>query len=109
MAMSLAVTLAAELTLCLLIYRLRSARDLALVALANAVTNPPVMLIYWAAVIYGFGHHLFLLTILELSAITVEWLLYRRYAESIRRPLPFSLAANAASYGIGAFIGLIMR
>ena len=95
-ALSLALTLAIEGAAALL-WGLRG-RDLLLCALVNLLTNPAVVLL----------HLLFpapwVTAALELAAVAVEALYYRRYGEHIRRPWVFSLLANGASFGLGLLI-----
>ena len=44
---------------------------------------------------------------LEIAAVLTEAFYYHRYGVSFRRPLLFSLGANAFSFGIGELITLI--
>lgn len=82
----------------------KTLRDYLVLLLVNLVTNPVVVLV---SVCSGFaGLADILLTAgLELSAVLVEWQLYKNCAESIRRPFVFSLCANLFSF----FTGLILQ
>lgn len=95
-ALSLALTLVIEGAAAAL-WGLRG-RDLLLCALVNLLTNPAVVLL----------HLLFpspwVTAVLELAAVAVEALYYRRYGERVRRPWVFSLIANGASFGLGLLI-----
>lgn len=92
LVLSLLLTLLLEEALALL-WGLRGRRELILVALVNCLTNPPVVLLYHA-------FHLPALP-LELAAMAVEWLCYRAFSGQLRRPLAFSVCANAFSFGAG--------
>lgn len=98
---SLALTLMLELGFALIL-GVRGRRNLALVALVNVLTNPPVVLLY----------SLFpspLLTIAaELSAVFIEGVIYRAGTD-FRRPMLFSLSANAFSYLIGLALNALTR
>lgn len=98
---SLAFTLMLELGFALIL-GVRSRRNLALVALVNVLTNPPVVLLC----------SLFpspLLTIAtELSAVFIEGVIYRAGTD-FRRPMLFSLSANAFSYLIGLALNALAR
>ena len=87
---SLALTLMLELGFAL-IPGVRGSRSLALVALANVLTNPPLLTI--AA---------------ELSAVFIEGVIYRAGTD-FRRPMLFSLSANAFSYLIGLALNALTR
>ena len=82
----------------------KTLRDYLVLLLVNLVTNPVVVLV---SVCSGFaGLADILLTAgLELSAVLVEWQLYKRCSENIRRPFAFALCANLFSY----FMGLILQ
>mgnify|MGYP006909150137 CR=1 FL=1 len=77
-------------------------RNACLVLLVNLLTNPPVALVgnlfpFWPA-------HL----ALEAAAVLVEGAIYARLAEGLRRPLLFSLGANAFSYLTGAALSALL-
>ncbi len=77
-------------------------QDLLLCALANALTNPTVVLLnlmFPAA---------WLLLLLECAAVGIEGLVYRQCARRIRRPFLFALWANGCSFGLGLVIGGMM-
>ncbi len=105
LAYCLAATIVLEL-LFALICGLRNREDLKLIVLVNCVTNPPV------AFIYGFFFSLDTywwaeLLMLELAAVTIEALYYKRYALTIKRYWLFSLGANAFSYTVGHIISML--
>lgn len=100
LAVSLALTLALE-ELFALAWGLRGRRELALVALANCLTNPPVVLLHATATALWRWPALPVTAALEAAAVLTEWRCYRAFSDQLRRPLLFALAANAFSYGMG--------
>lgn len=101
LAISLALTLLLELLFALMV-GVRKTRDLVLVVLVNTLTNPPVVLL----------HTLFpavwVTALLELSAVGVEAAIYSKCAQSIRKPLLFSLGINAFSYLTGLLLNHVL-
>ncbi len=111
LALSLLLTEAFELPFCALVWRF-GGRELAVCALANAVTNPPVVLIHtlisaWLAANGKSAVMPLAVLILELSAVVVEWLIYRRCTAK-RLPFFISLTANAFSYGMGLLLNCLI-
>lgn len=94
---SLCMTLILELTFSF-IFRIRNGHDLGLVVLVNVLTNPPVVLLNDILSRKTEFPHVLIVLILELTAILVEALYYKRYADKIERPFLFSLGANAFSF-----------
>ncbi len=107
LAVSLLLTLLFEEGFALL-WGLRGRRELGLVALANCLTNPPAVLLWWAGRWWFRLPELPLALALEALAVLIEWLCYRRGSEALRRPFLFALLANAVSYGAGRLLGLIL-
>lgn len=105
LGVSLGLTLLFELGFALLC-RLRG-RDLALCALANVLTNPPVVLLALLWRVYVPLPGWWPMPLLEASAVLTEAAIYRRDAAHIRRPLLFSLCANALSYGLGLALNTV--
>ena len=103
LAVSLALTLIVELTFALL-WRVER-QDLPVVALANVLTNPAVVLCHCAAAWYRPGALPAAVLALELGAIGLEGLIYLRRSRIVR-PWAFSLCANAISFFTGLIIGL---
>lgn len=103
LAVSLALTLLAEGCFALA-WGLRGRRELGLTALANCLTNPPVVLLHYTAVTLCHQDPILTTAVLECGAIAVEWRCYQAFSRQLRRPLLFSLLANAVSYGLGCFI-----
>lgn len=101
LAVSLALTLALELTFALLWGARRG--DLALVALANVLTNPVVVLCHGLAALWFPVALLPVTMALEAGAVLVEgWLFATR--SDIRFPWAFSLCANLFSFTVGLFL-----
>lgn len=105
LAVSLAITLASELLVALIAGK--RGKNLALVCLVNIVTNPLVVLVYFLASAYTVLSPVLLKAVLEIAAVLTEAFFYRKYGKSFKRPLLFSLCANACSFGIGLIINYI--
>lgn len=101
LAVSLALTLALELFFALL-WGVRR-RDLPLAALANCLTNPPVVLCHALAAGYTPALLLPATLALELGAVLAEGYLYRTRSE-IKFPWLFSLCANLFSFTAGLLL-----
>ncbi|MBR4986081.1 MAG: hypothetical protein IKY83_10120 [Proteobacteria bacterium] len=102
---ALALSILIELSVAL-IAGYRDRKTLKVVILAQIITNPIVVLISNLCIIYTalpiWAFH----APLEIAALCVEWLIYRRYAKKIHSPFLFSLAANASSYIIGVVLSV---
>ena len=95
LAVSLGLTLALELAFAL-IWRVERS-DLPAVALANLLTNPIVVLCHHAAAWYVPKYVPAVTLTLELWAVGMEGVIYRRRSQ-IARPWAFSLCANVLSF-----------
>lgn len=104
---SLGLTIILELIFCLF-FKLRGSHNFSLVVLVNILTNPPVVLLNHLLRQNTDLPWVLLVLVLEITAVLVEGLYYRRYAEDIRRPFLFSLGANAFSYLSGLLITYII-
>ena len=100
---ALALTLLFELCFALL-WGARGRRELRTVVLANCLTNPPAVLLYWLAAGFWGWPRGPTAAALETAAVLIEWRCYRACAERLRRPLLFSLLANGFSYGAGRLL-----
>ena len=89
-----------------LAWGLRGRRELALVALVNCLTNPPVVLLYNTAVWLLGWNPLLVTAALESAAVLVEWWCYRTYSEQVKRPFVFALLINLFSYSAGCIVNL---
>lgn len=105
LGISLGLTLVLELSFALL-WR-KGSRALLLVALVNLLTNPPVALtaLLWRH--RALPGYVPLAAALELGAIFVEGLIYRKSRE-FSRPYLFSLCANAFSFGVGFLLNHLL-
>ena len=106
LAVSLLLTLLFEEGFAL-VWGLRGKRELALVALVNCLTNPPVVLLYYTATGLWRWNAVPVTIFLEAAAVLVEWLCYRAYSEQVKRPFLFALLVNLFSYGAGCVINLL--
>ena len=104
----LALTVVVELAVALAVFHVRDARHIAVVALAQIVTNPPLVLATIVAGVAFDSEFAFatLLIVLETAAVVAEGGIYR-YAGLSDRPYILSLACNAASFAIGLAISLV--
>lgn len=99
--LSLLLTEAIELPLLYLLgFR---GNELIIAALANVVTNPAVVFLNHIAAEFTEIPAWFAILVLEVSAVLIEALIYKK-ATDRRRPLVDSLIANAVSYSIGLII-----
>lgn len=105
LGVSLALTLVLEEGFALA-WGLRGRRELALVALVNCLTNPPVVLLYHTAAGLLGWNPLAVAAVLESGAVLVEWRCYRAYSEQVKRPFLFALLVNLFSYGAGCIINM---
>lgn len=104
----LALTIVVELVVALAVFHVRDARHIAVVVLAQIVTNPPLVL---ATIVAGvaFDSELAfatMLVVLETAAVVAEGGIYR-YAGLSDRPYILSFACNAASFAIGFATSLV--
>ena len=82
----------------------KSLSDYLVLLLVNLVTNPVVVLISVCTDFSGAAD-VVLTAVLEVSAVLVEWQLYKHCAERIEKPFLFAVFANVFSY----FTGLILQ
>lgn len=75
-------------------------RELVIAALANVVTNPAVVFLHAAAASQTNLPEWLVILVLEVSAVLIEALIYKK-ATDRKRPLLDSFIANAVSYSIG--------
>ena len=106
LGISLGLTLLFEGLLALL-WGLRG-RDLLLCALVNLLTNPPLVFCVLCWRCFGPPPAWLPVPLLELLAVWIEGLLYRREGERIRRPYLFSLCANAFSFALGLLVSALI-
>lgn len=104
----LALTIVVELAVALAVFHVRDARHIAVVALAQVVTNPPLVLATIVAGVALDSELAFatMLIVLETAAVVAEGGIYR-YAGLSDGPYILSLACNAASFAIGFTTSLV--
>ena len=108
LAASLSLTLVLETGFFLLTGK-RNKKDLLLVALANVMTNPAVVLLYWLAVDYSGFNWIITIAVLEVLAVLTEGYIYKKHGQDFKRPYGFSLFANMFSYGTGMLLQMIFQ
>ena len=101
LAISLALTLAAELGFALL-WGVEP-RDLPTVALANVLTNPAVVLVFTLVSRRCPGALIPVTLVLEAAAVIAEGWLFAGHSR-IHFPRAFALCANLFSFTLGLFI-----
>lgn len=101
LAVSLALTLALELAFALVWGVGRE--DLPLVALANVLTNPVVVLCHSLAALWLPAFLTLVTLALEVGAVLVEGRLFAKRSD-IRSPWAFSCCANLFSFVVGLLI-----
>ncbi|MBR4942186.1 MAG: hypothetical protein IKZ19_09335 [Clostridia bacterium] len=106
LGISLVLTMAVELPFTAIAKR--NPKDLLISALANLATNPLVNALHIILVLWKGLPALPTVAFLEICAVLAEALLYRICSEDIRRPLLFSLGANAASFSLGLAVSGIV-
>ena len=103
LGVSLALTLALETGLFFLIGK-RNKKDFLLLLLANVLTNPTIVLIYWLVALYTEWNSFIIIIPLEVFAVLTEGRYYKKYGCDFKCPYLFSLVANIFSYGTGLLI-----
>lgn len=101
LGISLLLTLVLE-SLFALLWGIKGRRDWLLLLLANAVTNPIVVTLY-----YCISSRWTFVIVLEVCAVLAEWLAYRRWGKTLRPALLFSLCANCFSYFSGFLLNFL--
>lgn len=103
MAISLLLTVIIELAAGLILgFR---DRQLIIILAVNLLTNPAVNVIYHILCYYTDIHSVIITAALEISAVTAEWLIYRR--NGFERPFRLSLLLNAISFFTGCLLNII--
>jgi hypothetical protein len=90
-----------------IIVGIQYSKDLVLVLLVNLLTNPAAVLCYYILAFYIEMNILVLKIPIELAAVIIEGLYYRKYASSIKKPFLFSVSANILSFGTGLILNAI--
>ena len=93
------------------IWGVRGGRNFVIMLLANIMTNPAVNIIhsFFAYELRLGGIAMMLVTaVLEISAVSAEWLVYKSRTD-IKKPFLFSLCANGFSFLCGILINIFLR
>lgn len=104
LGISLTLTLILELFFAL-IFKVRG-KALLLTIFANILTNPAVVVLYLLFCRHYTFPEAVVISILEISAVVVEAVIYK--TSGIKRPFLLSLGANAFSYLCGLLIGSLI-
>lgn len=93
-----------------LIWGYRKWKDLATVWWVNTVTNPLVTLIRYLLTqnVHSSDARTWILIAVEVLVVLAEWLLFRRFLSKGSHHFLFSLSLNAASYGAGLLLPVIL-
>ena len=84
---------------------IRGRKNLLTVILTQVITNPCAVLgMLWCGTHLSCHYALYELPI-EALVVLVEWLIYRKYLNSLNRPFAYALASNYFSYSFGIVIG----
>jgi hypothetical protein len=83
-------------------------KDLLLLVLVNIMTNPPVVLLFWLAVLFTDWNARILQIPLEVLAVLVEGYFYRKYGQEFKRPYLFAVGANVFSFGVGVLLQWVL-
>ena len=88
-----------------LVAGIRGRKNLLTVVLVQIITNPCVVLcMMWCMTHLRIHYALYELPI-ESLVVLVEWLIYKKYLKSLKRPFIYSLASNYFSYSFGIVLG----
>ena len=106
---SLAVTLALE-TAAAALLGCRGKRELAVVALVNLLTNPPLVIItFLVQYVAARPVYYAVLAVCEAAAVLTEAFIYKKSIKTRLRPLLFSLLLNALSFGAGLAVNALWK
>ena len=97
---SLGLTLAVELTVCLC-FGMRKKEQLVLAVLVNLLTNPAAV---WLHCFWGLPQ-----LPIEIAVVIIECYVYHKFrsACSLPHPLALSLTANGISWGLGVVLQML--
>ncbi len=84
-----------------------SKRAMAIISLANIITNPAANLFYWIA--GSYFNKIILVLLIEIAVVILEWGCYISFKSEFIYPARFSLGANTFSYFIGSIILLFIK
>ena len=94
-----------------LIWGYRSGKDLATVWWVNTVTNPLVTLIRYLLTqnVHSSEARTWIMIAVEILVVLAEWRLFQRFLSKGKHFFLFSLSLNAASYGAGLLLPVILQ
>ena len=93
-----------------LLWGARSLQDLLAILWINVITNLPVTALRYLSgqILPAPGWRTAIVILLELMVIWAEWKLFRRFLHSNRHSFLTSVTLNAASYGAGLLLPVIL-
>lgn len=105
--LSMAISLLLTIVIELIVGMILGARNCQLIIIlaVNLLTNPTVNVIYHILCYYTDIHSVIITAALEISAVTVEWHIYRQ--NGVERSFRLSLILNASSYFIGVLLNIM--
>ena len=103
MAISLSLTFVFELIYALC-WKIWGKREILLVVLVNVITNPIVVFSFYMNYKFQWIDAVLLTVVMEVAAVVVEALLYKKYSRKITHPWWFALGINVFSYTVGEII-----
>ena len=94
-----------------LIWGYRKGKDLLTVWWVNTVTNPLVTLIRYLLTqhLHSANTRTWILIAVEILVVLAEWRLFRRFLGKGNHYFLFSLSLNAASFGAGLLLPVILK
>lgn len=98
--LSLMATITIEVV-CALLIGIRKKKDVLLVVLVNLVTNPAVVFSYYFLAMATLWNLWCIKAVLEVLAVGVEALYYKRYGIKIKHPIGTAVLLNGISFGMG--------
>lgn len=105
MAICLMLTILIEVVVSLLL-KVKKLKDILNIILVNVLTNPLVVSItFMLNAFYGVKYYYISLIILEILAVTIEGIIYKKYLDyKIINPFILSIILNLVSYLFGYII-----
>lgn len=104
LGISLILTLIIEVAFIYLAFT-HNREDLFLAGLANIVTNPLAVALYYLFSRYLNSNRVLVILILEITALLVEAKIYKKFGQNFAHPYLISFSANLLSFGAGWFLG----
>ena len=90
-----------------ILFRL-SKKEQRMLLLLNIATNPTLcLLLYFYRTLLPWSD-VYAVALLEIAVVLIEWLVLKKLFAGKRRWFPVSLACNAASFGLGMLLNIIL-